>query len=419
MPTIRVVRNLVVYLAISMGLRAHAGPPPSVDPSHTHGWLRSAQARLHELGITSVTYERRLIDNEDLLESDLPAAVAATLANLPDRPDWADHLRSRRLVDVDTLGILPVAVDVQGQTALVEYTEKPVSFISNAPVSKIKRKWGLNALAEEEGAPWDPHALASLDAALGLLTPTELDIITDLSSIVRSMVDPDPEDGAAGKYFGGGTDSLNHVEIYNSAFKGAEQVFVGPASAPMPSVTGTILHEFGHAFAARPARYLEARHMLAVEEFEERRLVQAARSHRLDRLRGQLNHMGSGTSFSSSSSYRKKRELYQREMEVYDNEHDALSRRSDVLHRQVELIEALGTPGPIVHTYARIPGVLEGPTEYGRTDAGESFAEAFAWWHEDPEGYRRAYPEAAAWFERGGHIAALKQALAAIDMLSR
>jgi hypothetical protein len=84
-------------------------------------------------------------------------------------------------------------------------------------------------------------------------------------------------------------------------------------------------------------------------------------------------------------------------------------------HRQASLDNATATAdtnalaksgGPVLAAYAKALAGRPAPTLYGATNRGESFAEAFALHHLDPEALRRIVPEAAEWFARGGHLIA-------------
>ena len=50
-------------------------------------------------------------------------------------------------------------------------------------------------------------------------------------------------------------------------------------------------------------------------------------------------------------------------------------------------------------------GVERGPTPYGAGNIWESYAEAYALWHADPDALRRTMPATAEWFANGGHLA--------------
>ena len=65
-----------------------------------------------------------------------------------------------------------------------------------------------------------------------------------------------------------------------------------------------------------------------------------------------------------------------------------------------------GERGGVHAAYAQVPGAGAGPTEYGATHIVESFAEAFALFHVDPESLRAVAPEVWKWFTDGGHLRA-------------
>lgn len=65
--------------------------------------------------------------------------------------------------------------------------------------------------------------------------------------------------------------------------------------------------------------------------------------------------------------------------------------------------------GPVIRAF-RALDLPPGPTPYARRSVHEAFAEAFALWKLDPDALRRTQPDALAWFEAGGHLAALEAA---------
>ena len=61
--------------------------------------------------------------------------------------------------------------------------------------------------------------------------------------------------------------------------------------------------------------------------------------------------------------------------------------------------------------YRAARGPDKGPTPYGRSSLGESFAESFALYKADPGALRRIYPGLYEWFATGQHMQALQAAL--------
>ena len=68
----------------------------------------------------------------------------------------------------------------------------------------------------------------------------------------------------------------------------------------------------------------------------------------------------------------------------------------------------VGRRGPVLGAYARARGDRRGPTRYGRSSLGESFAESFALHKLDPAALKRWSPRVAEWFARGGHLRELE-----------
>lgn len=89
------------------------------------------------------------------------------------------------------------------------------------------------------------------------------------------------------------------------------------------------------------------------------------------------------------------RQAWQRLQEAPPEE--VRSRKADV--------KRLGGRGPVIEAWADVRDG-PGPTDYGRRRLHESFAEAYALHRLDPDALRAVMPEAAAWFDAGGHLRA-------------
>jgi hypothetical protein len=131
------------------------------------------------------------------------------------------------------------------------------------------------------------------------------------------------------------------IYLFSTGVRADKYRFVGDATAPRNAMLHSITHEVGHAFEHAPARERYCR-----------------AKHKKGRMRNRLIQEG-----------------------------NAIYRQSLVLAE-----------------YLRVLGDDPAPTDYGGSSKHESFAEAFALWHMDPEALKRARPAVHAWFAAGGHL---------------
>jgi hypothetical protein len=131
------------------------------------------------------------------------------------------------------------------------------------------------------------------------------------------------------------------INFFNLCFEASRGGFVGPADQPSSPALMTALHEFGHALSDHPRSQAYERYAEATDRVD------------------------------ASTKWR----TYRR----------------------------MGARGPVIDAFRAVRGPTRGPTPYGRA-IQESFAEAFALFHADPEALERVMPEVYAWLLMDGHL---------------
>ncbi len=224
---------------------------------------------------------------------------------------------------------------------------------SHSDVGRWKAEIAETYALDGFSGPWALQELAFVLMALEALTEEER---TALVGVRLVRLADSPRRPSEMAWYGPSTDPPR-LEVYDAAFQEYGHGFVGPLDRPMPTPVMTLLHEFGHAVVDRPLRDTHAAWRRARDASE--RMVDPAR-------------------FQAA----------------YD--------RATVLR---SCYRGLGDDGPVIEAYRAVRGRVRGPTTYGwRGRHHESFAEAFALHHLDPDALRRVMPDVAAWFEDEKHV---------------
>lgn len=202
----------------------------------------------------------------------------------------------------------------------------------------LVERYGIGGVFDGD-APWGEAELGTLDLALSLLTDEER-VAVDGVRFVRQVTSPRTARELA---WYDPTVEPPEISLFDAAFEMETQGFVGPVDAPLPAGVGSLLHEIGHALADVEARSAwracgEAR---ASGDRERRR--EACRAYAAVRRRG-----------------------------------------------------------PEIDAWQAFRDGRPGPSSFGFRDPHESFAEAFALAHVDPDALDRSLPGATAWFLQGG-----------------
>lgn len=278
------------------------------------------------------------------------------------------------LVDVVGKGRVPVQVRINPQGAMQ---------INEGRVWRPAPPPSLEALRSALGAgplsgPWNTAARRGLAAALKLLSPRERALFAQLPLIRK----PKTRRGHRGAEYMQ-RDCAERIEIYDRAFLGHNQQFIGAPGTPVPVLAFTLLHELGHAVHNRPER-----------------LAFCALAAQTDAFNAQVKRYNAAVSRynrAPSSRYEAQVNQASRRLEARRTGFKRLNARH----------EAMQAHNPVLAAYQKALGTRPAPTIYGGTSVKESFAESFALYKADPAALRRVLPKVLRWFEGGGHLRAL------------
>jgi hypothetical protein len=218
------------------------------------------------------------------------------------------------------------------------------------------QRW-VDALAEEyglggfSGSAWTMEQVGDVASALELLSEEELGALAGIQFVREALSPRSP--GRELAYFEPATEPPT-LFFFDLAFANDELAFVGTVDEPVAAGAMTAMHEFGHVLADAPLRRAYTAYTEAYEAW----------------------HSG-----GDRDGRRTAREYYR-------------------------LYRALGRQGPVITAWEHLREGRLGPSSYGFRDPHESFAEAFALYHLDPEALERALPGAVAWFRSGAHLRA-------------
>jgi hypothetical protein len=262
---------------------------------------------------------------------------------------------------------------------------------------------------EDGRATWDGTRLRALQAALLQLRPEERQVVAGLSFVMHDVaVTPD-----AGQYHG----EDRSIHIFESAFH-EEEAWIGSPRAPLPQAVGVLLHEIGHAFAD----YAQARARSSSD------VLRQCRSSPLDdpAVRIKVAEACGGvpidlcvptlearTAAGVETPYLTPDDMPT--LQRWCQEHQSVLAATRALYPWERSLASWAEKDPVLDAYGTLPGAHEGPTAYGSTNLGESFAEAFALCHVDHAELHRVAPEIADWFDAGKHVEAVEVALAELS----
>lgn len=306
----------------------------------------------------------------------LPITVLAALAQAHDRrAQGAEH---DVLVHDDRGRLWPVTVwsDLAGT---ITFEAGPSwSLPAAPPLDTVLTRLNNAPVRMIDGARWNDASRRAVVWAVDLLTAGEKRAVLN-QSFVRS-----PERGLAGHHVRSGC--AQSVVIYDPAIEHEDTLFFGSPQRPSPFAASVVLHELGHSLTYLP--------QLRAACHSQEAYAKASR------LTAELNAL---VNRYNASSAREQARLAPA-LAALRSEHRQASLDNDAATADMRALEKSG--GPVIAAYAQALAGRPAPTRYGETDLGESFADAFALHHLDPEALRRVVPEAAEWFARGGHLIA-------------
>lgn len=284
-------------------------------------------------------------------------------------------------VAVTQSGLVPVTVWFEPDRAMTLSLGRAMPDLApGASRENVAQRHGLGPLVDLD-ASFSVSDLRALDHALSLLSTSERQLLQ--GTAIARVHGPGGEDDfwEMGSY--ARTGMCAAIRLFDGAFQRDDQEFHGEVDAPHPCSSMTILHEVGHRIVDLPSLRLEveAAHLeerieaLSRQRDEMQGRIQAAKGPEAGRLSGVaapiLGQLGA-----------------------------ALKRRDALKREQV----AVSRRSPVLAEYLRRRGRVKGPTEFGRTDEEESFADSFALFRVDPAALRRVYPAVYEWFTAGGHL---------------
>lgn len=375
-------------VAIVVLLSAHAAPP-----------LLYSTAVVDGSALDGVSYEALARDVDGTLRGE---GIEVAWSQEPTRAMWAAAwmARTRRHERLECDLVVP---EQDGRPRLITViADAPDRFTVQAgPIAEggllptppaaeaLRTRFGLAGI---EGR-WEGRSLAAVQVALEALSDAERALLTDLSWI-RTTAEatgegaPGPGWRHAAAYQSGGSD--HSIQLYSAPSEQPSH-FCGPLDAPQHPAVHTLLHEVAHAIADAPRRSAQA-------AIDERRRTLDAEATRLNQenedIRRAIDAENAAPTDAGRAAIESRIRAHDRAQATYGDAIAELRRdraELDTLERAVDR----AWDARFGH---------RGPTPYGRSDAHESYAEAFALHKLDPAALDRTTPGANTWFAEGHHL---------------
>lgn len=283
--------------------------------------------------------------------------------------------------------------DLDGSLEVTVGRDRPMAYPEGPTEAVLTERFGVE-LRVQEGAEWEEVNLGILWEGLDRLDDEELACIRDVP-IVRAAKAAWRSRGSfvAGFY----TYNLGFIELQLFALDGdrARTVFFGSPYQPVPVDVRLVVHELGHAIAAAHWR----RQMWAL----------------MPLLEPVIWREGERVGIRQPPDW----EAFLRDRSTLPPERlDEVERGWLALHAAgwtPERVEAfrrqMSQPREVELAFAELVGERWMPSRYASSDVAETFAEFFAYWKVDPEAMRRVYPDVAAMFDSGAHLAGCRAEL--------
>ena len=251
---------------------------------------------------------------------------------------------------------------------------------SEVSAEQITRQFGIGPVISVNGASWSKSELQALSDVLGMLSQQELQMLRGVHFIRDSS--KTSFFGLwqhLGRYEGGPSTEFPYgaVRLYDFNSPMFQSFIVGDPDNAYPYIYHLLLHEIAHAIEKFGLVLLSN----YGAEIHDKYLViaLALESYYISDLIDLREQTGMSTA-----------ELRNTKEELEDQLQD--------------LTRFLRDASPMVEAYSNIEGALPGPTQYARRNMQESFAEAFAMYHIDPNSLGRISPEVLQWFQAGEHM---------------
>ncbi len=256
----------------------------------------------------------------------------------------------------------------------------------------VRSRYGVGAF-EDGDAKWDDRAVGLVAQALASLDAVELALIKNVRFIRKH------EGGRMAAQYGCSPSEGGYVFLYDSAFA-RDDTFVGDPLAPRSSTVWVLLHELGHAVADTRVRELATELIRLKQAYDETReasngLIAAfnarVKQHDDAAVLGPLKTQVEASLVEVRLSYETARATSERLSRI-EREDKSAGHRTE-------------------RAFAQVLDPSKAPTDYGRKNAVESFAESYALFKTDPAALERAAPGALAWFKTKEYLRLANQPL--------
>lgn len=230
--------------------------------------------------------------------------------------------------------------------------------------ASLEAQYHLGSIRSSD-APWTGAELGLVASGFSRLDEREAAMLSGVH-LKRAKKSTDRK---AGLYSYEGASET--ITMFDAAFSGDSDAFIGNPSAPLPSSFTSLLHEVGHLVANQPF-------VVAIQTLEDT-------IDRYNALVEQHNRAAAAGQFETTERLAKKIEQASRSVER------AEKRKSDA-------------EDVVINAFEAVRSVESGPTEYGETSLSEAFAESFALYRLDRPALERIDPFVVDWFDNGGHL---------------
>jgi hypothetical protein len=264
---------------------------------------------------------------------------------------------------------------LDGQISAVDAVAPESKGAARGPAAEeLRARYGIGPV---EG--WSAGELASLEQALALLRPAELEALRELPFRRKSRASRWALPRATGRHCGHFQidQSERAITIYDCAFETDAFAFVGPIERPLPPSSRVILHEVAHALASRSLADVLA------DAIESQREAEV--------MIGEFNRLGQDVPRDEMAR------LGRLQSEIQSLQASLLR-----WHEKLQRVDHLSTGA--VRAFLAQPGASSGFTPYGRTHPVEAYAEAFSLCRTDAEAGQRIAPAVCAYFDSGEYL---------------
>ena len=253
--------------------------------------------------------------------------------------------------------------------------------------SGLVETYGLAGVSSD-GASWSSAELDILDATLASLSREEREAVRGVR-FVRSGRSPRIRESGLFQWDGEG----RTIFLYSRAFSSRRSV-----------PNWTVVHEVGHAIAFAPFLREQRTQQRTIEDYNAAVLRYNQRIKDYNAAATRFNRTQRPADRRVVDALLPKIEEAGETLRRLKRQALRAKRRLRALKR---VINARRPRDGVLADYRRVLGPRKAPTAYGRSHIRESFADALAMYHCEPQRLKEALPEVYAWFAAGGHVAEL------------